>query len=93
MRRIEGDETYLGDGLYASFDGYQIWLRAPRAGVDHLVAIDASVWEALVEYRMKIAKASAPEIGSEILLTGDFEITQELGKLQAGAPSPVDGKR
>lgn len=23
------DETYLGDGLYASYDGYQIKLRAP----------------------------------------------------------------
>jgi hypothetical protein len=24
-------ETYLGDGAYASFDGYQIRLRAPRS--------------------------------------------------------------
>lgn len=29
-------ETYLGDGLYARFDGYQIDLRAPReTGDDH----------------------------------------------------------
>jgi len=25
----ETGETYLGDGLYASFDGYQVKLRAP----------------------------------------------------------------
>jgi hypothetical protein len=24
------NETYLGDGLYASFDGWQVKLRAPR---------------------------------------------------------------
>jgi hypothetical protein len=24
------DETYLGDGLYVSFDGWQYQLRAPR---------------------------------------------------------------
>ena len=24
------EETYLGDGLYASFNGFMIWLRAPR---------------------------------------------------------------
>jgi hypothetical protein len=29
-------EVYLGDGLYASFDGYQIRLRAPREGGDHV---------------------------------------------------------
>lgn len=30
-------ETYLGDGLYASFDGFQIALRAPRPEGDHIV--------------------------------------------------------
>jgi len=31
-------ETYLGDGLYASYDGWQICLRAPRA-IASLIAI------------------------------------------------------
>lgn len=31
----ESGEVYLGDGLYASHDGYQIKLRAPREGGDH----------------------------------------------------------
>jgi len=26
-----GDETYLGDGLYVSFDGWYVILRARRA--------------------------------------------------------------
>ena len=34
------NETYLGDGLYASWDGYQIRLRAPRDGGDHEVFLE-----------------------------------------------------
>jgi hypothetical protein len=40
-------ETYLGDGLYASFDGWQIVLRAPRSGGDHLVGLEPAVFQAL----------------------------------------------
>lgn len=43
----ENQETYLGDGLYVSFDGWQIRLRAPRDGGDHFVALEPEVWRAL----------------------------------------------
>lgn len=33
-------ETYLGDGLYASHDGFQIRLRAPRFDGDHVVFLE-----------------------------------------------------
>jgi hypothetical protein len=33
-------ETYLGDGLFASWDGIQIRLRAPRDGGDHVVFLE-----------------------------------------------------
>jgi len=33
-------DTYLGDGLYASFDGYQIRLWAERHGGTHEVFLD-----------------------------------------------------
>jgi hypothetical protein len=33
-------ETYLGDGLYASWDGLQVRLRAPRDGGDHVVYLE-----------------------------------------------------
>jgi len=36
-------EAYLGDGLYASFDGFMITLRAPRSGVDHWVGLEPAV--------------------------------------------------
>ena len=37
------DETYLGDGLYASFDGFSFVLRAPREGGNHWVALEPFV--------------------------------------------------
>jgi hypothetical protein len=43
-------ETYLGDGLYASFDGWQVRLRAPRDGRDHEVYLDAMTLQALLEF-------------------------------------------
>ena len=44
-------EEYLGDGLYASFDGYQIRLRAPRGfGVDHEVFLDQTTLRAFLGF-------------------------------------------
>ena len=43
-------ETYLGDGLYASFDGFMITLRAPRAEGDHWLALEPDVYAALTEF-------------------------------------------
>ena len=47
---IASTETYLGDGLYCSFDGFSLWLRAPREGGDHTVALEPFVLEAFLEY-------------------------------------------
>jgi hypothetical protein len=44
------DESYLGDWLYATFDGFQITLRAPRAGGDHFVALEPEVYTALIRF-------------------------------------------
>ena len=49
--RMEEEETYLGDGLYASFDGFMFTLRAPRAGGDHWVGLEPEVLRAFDEYR------------------------------------------
>jgi hypothetical protein len=43
-------EEYLGDGLYASFDGWQIKLRAPRTGGDHEVYLDQTTLQAFLEF-------------------------------------------
>ena len=43
-------ETYLGDGLFASFDGYQVKLRAPRDACDHEVYLDAATLQAFMQF-------------------------------------------
>lgn len=49
-------ETFLGDGLYASFDGFQIILRAPRENGDHFVMLEPGVYRALQEFVMDLEK-------------------------------------
>ena len=39
----QADEVYLGDGLYASYDGWHIKLRAPRKDGDHEVFLEPAV--------------------------------------------------
>lgn len=43
------DERYIGDGVYASHDSLQIWLRTGD-GTDQRIALDPSTYRALVEY-------------------------------------------
>lgn len=55
MTENQPGEAHLGDGLYASFDGHQIWLRAPQAdGSDHRVAIDPRVLRNLADWFNRI---------------------------------------
>jgi hypothetical protein len=44
------DETYIGDGVYASFDGYQIKLRAPLPEGDQIIFLERVPWNCLVEF-------------------------------------------
>jgi hypothetical protein len=46
-------DTYLGDAVYASFDGYQIWLRTAD-GQDMRIALEPSVYFALRAYAKTI---------------------------------------
>jgi hypothetical protein len=44
------NETYLGDGLFASYDGWQITLRTRRETGDHFVALEPAVLEEFERY-------------------------------------------
>lgn len=48
-------ESYLGDGLYAKFDGAHIWLRAPRGWMigDQEVAMEPEVFLEFLRFVMK----------------------------------------
>ncbi len=43
------NQTYLGDGVYASTDGYQIWL-AVNHHENKVVALEPSVLDRLYKY-------------------------------------------
>lgn len=43
-------ETYLGDGLYVSFDGWQMILRAPREDGDHFFGLEPQLYQSLLEW-------------------------------------------
>lgn len=47
----ETHREYLGDGVYAAFDGYQIWLRTLS---DDEIALEPPVYHALVEYAERL---------------------------------------
>lgn len=53
------DETYLGDAVYASFDGYQIWLRTCDNN-DHRIALEPPVLDALFQF-VETLKSQAEE--------------------------------
>ena len=47
---------YLGDGVYATFDGYQIWLRTLEG---HRIALDRHVQQNFINYREQLKEATA----------------------------------
>jgi hypothetical protein len=51
-------DAYLGDGVYASFDGYQIWLAVNHHS-NKVVALEPDVFASLIEYREKVIRALA----------------------------------
>ena len=53
--KYEG-ETYIGDGVYASFDGWHIKLRTLRDQGNHVIFLDPEVIRNLSAYTMEIAQ-------------------------------------
>lgn len=58
--KTPGAETYIGDGIYASFDGYYLWLRAPRERGDHMIAIEPRVLTSINELAQKVWPSPPP---------------------------------
>lgn len=50
MNHEKDKEIYLGDGLYASFDGCGINLRAPRHDGDHWVYLEPETYNSLLKF-------------------------------------------
>jgi hypothetical protein len=61
---VDGEtlQQYLGDGVYASFDGYHIWLRVEREfGHVEQIALEPDVVAQLVVYADKVYNARLDE--------------------------------
>lgn len=48
------EPTYLGDAVYASFDGYHIWLHLNDHRSPGLIALEPAVLAALRDYAKRI---------------------------------------
>jgi len=46
---MDKKETYLGDGVYAKFDGHHVWLAVNEES-NYAVALDPAVFARLCEY-------------------------------------------
>ncbi len=59
---------YIGDGVTAFHDGYQIWLETPRENGVHQIALEPDVFVRLLEYARKFG------------ILKSYELTQGGGK-------------
>ncbi len=57
---MPNEESYLGDGLYVSCDGWMIILRAPREHGDHWVGLEPDVFAKLIEYERGLREKAKP---------------------------------
>lgn len=55
MTTPDKDGEYLADGIYVTFDGYQIWLHTERdVNVWHTIALEPATFDLLLAYRAKV---------------------------------------
>lgn len=47
------NHEHIGDGVYASFDGYQIWLDLRGEDSTTAIALEPEVMQRLIEYAKK----------------------------------------
>jgi len=55
MSENEKIESYLGDGVYASWDGYHVWLDLRMQGEER-IALEPAALQRLDEFRDRISK-------------------------------------
>lgn len=60
------EDRYIGDGVYASFDGRQIWLRTERYDQTHRIALDQDTFDGLLRYQRDLSNSLKPTGGSYI---------------------------
>jgi len=46
---IDKEDTYIGDGIYVAFDGYNLILKTERGGRVEMIYLEPDIWRSLVE--------------------------------------------
>lgn len=75
------DETYLGDGLYASHDGFALWLRAPREQGDHECALEPQVLSNFLSFALSFPRHAK-------IIRNAVRERPELEEIEAGGCAP-----
>ena len=57
MPHVVTGDTYLGDGVYASFDGHQIWLDLRGQDSTTRIALDPLTFNELLKFNERIQQA------------------------------------
>ena len=47
-------QEYLGDGVYASYQGWDIQISTPRKDGDHTVYLEVHVLKALIDFAKRV---------------------------------------
>ena len=55
------ETSYLGDGVYASWDGYHIWLEVRGPTKNSRIALEPAVMNALMVYTKRVVEAAKEE--------------------------------
>lgn len=55
------DDEYLGDGVYASFDGYSIWLDTRAQETVHRICLEPEVMSQLKRYEQRVIESMMQE--------------------------------
>jgi len=63
-------DRYLGDGVYASFDGYQVWLSTQEG---RRIALEPAVMVQLDKYVSDIGAAFDEEAASDVAADGESQ--------------------
>jgi hypothetical protein len=65
---VTAPASYLGDGVYATFDGYHVWLRTgshEEREATNSIALEPAVFEALLVYQRKLVEKLEREVMEE----------------------------
>jgi hypothetical protein len=49
----EDGQEYIGDGVYASFDGYAVWLQTQREDGRHWLVLEPAVMRSLNDFYLR----------------------------------------